>query len=193
VYDGTLTGYEYQLNFLAFGLEILRCNAIEQIPSSLQIGHPAGGLQANLFQAGSIYQSTTPKNQDLFPMTNTTPSLLSPDNTAQAARNTPPPLPPPQPGEPTRQSEQQQLFAANLHHDDEDAGAFMVVTHPGSVRPTILDQTLAVHTQTAREAMQSTTTPATNIGVTLVGTHVTPTCPTLPPEVAPQAALLANN
>jgi hypothetical protein len=29
VYDGTLTGYKYQLNFLAFGFEILHCNAIE--------------------------------------------------------------------------------------------------------------------------------------------------------------------
>jgi hypothetical protein len=69
----------------------------------------------------------------------------------------------------------------------------MVVTHRGSVQPTVLNQTLAVHTQTTREATPSTTTPETNIGVTLAGTHVTPTCPTLPPKVAPQGALLANN
>ncbi len=90
-------------------------------------------------------------------------------------------------------SEQQQLFAANLHCNDEDAGAFMVVTHCGSVWPTVLDQTFAVHTQTAREAMRSTTTPVTNVKVIIAGTHVTPTCPTLPPEAAPQVALLANN
>jgi hypothetical protein len=92
-----------------------------------------------------------------------------------------------------RRSEQQQLFAANLHRNDVDAGTFMVMTHCGSVWPTVLDQTLAVYTQTAREATQSATTPVTNVGVTLAETHVTPTHPTLPPKVALQAASLTNN
>jgi hypothetical protein len=124
-------------------------------------------------------------------MTNTSPYLLSPDNAAQAARNTPPPLPPPQPGEPTRRSER--LLAANLHRDDEDAGSYTEVTRRGSARPTILDQKLAKQIHTARKDTQPPTSPVTNVDVTLAGTHVTPTRPTAPPKAAPQAALLANN
>ncbi len=87
----------------------------------------------------------------------------------------------------------EEAAAALIHRNEEAAGTFTTTTRHGSAQPTNLNQKLAKHSHTATGGMQSTTAPVLNVDVTLVGTHVTPSRPIKPPEVATPTALLANN
>jgi hypothetical protein len=86
-----------------------------------------------------------------------------------------------------------QLLAAQSQRNDKASGTFTRVTLRQSAQTTNLDPILAEHIHTARGDMQPMITPVTNVGMALVGTHVTLTCPTLPPNIATSAALLKNN
>jgi hypothetical protein len=116
-------------------------------------------------------------------MTNTSPSLLLPNDAKQAARNTPPPLPPPQPGE--AQQKSARIHASKMRDDNNDDG--FKQPYPCRAAQTSLEQNLAAHT-----APKAPDTAPPHV-VAILGKQVTPTRPTKPPEPEGLATLLKGN